>query len=203
MNHKTALLSGGVVLLLVGALAGYLYGVDSSSASTTTTVMTTTTITTLTTVSTVPDTYDQVASTYADQLLLLDAKNTSALVNRYEGNVTIEWKGNTGGCYGNYTGSKDISQLLGGLIRNSTDYFLVSNETQKIGTEGNYWVVNSTFDFAGDANGLMPFSGYFEATIAARDSYLHVGGTWLIASETWNFLHFDSSFNEGPFGVTC
>jgi hypothetical protein len=202
MNSKTALLGGGTVLLLIGTFAGYLYGVNSTSVTITTTVATTTILTTVSTVSTVPDTYDQIASIYAGQLLLLDAKNASALVNRYEGNATIDWKGLAGGCEGNYTGSKSISQLLGGLLNNA-DYFLVSNETQKMGTEGNRWVVNSTFDVAGHGNGSKPFAGNFEITIAAQDSYFHVGNTWLIASETWNFLDFEGSFFNGPPIETC
>jgi hypothetical protein len=189
MNSKKVILSGGVALLLVGALAGYLYGVNSAPKTTTT-------------VSTISDAYDQVAATYANQLLLLNSKNASAFASRYESNATIEWKALSGGCDGNYTGSKEISQLFGGLL-NNTDSFLVSNETQRMGTEGNYWVVNSTFDFAGHGNGLKPFAGNFEAAIAAQDSYLHVGNAWLIASETWNFLHFDASFLNGPPRVAC
>jgi hypothetical protein len=193
MNPKTALLTGGLVLLLAGAFGGYLYGANVISTRTTTTAST---------VSIVPDTYNQIASTYMNQLLLLQDKNTSALANRYEGNATIEWRGLTGGCSGNYTGTKDITQLLSGL-RNNTDYLLVSNETQKMTTDGNHWIVNSTFDLSGHGNGQKPFAGYFGATIAAQDSYVHAGNSWLIEREVWNFLRFDGSLLHGPPVVTC
>jgi hypothetical protein len=193
LNSKTALLGGGVVLLLVGASAGYLYGVSSTSARTTTSVTTTTTtLTTASIPSTVPDTYDQVAGTYADHLLLLEARNASALASQYETNATIEWKGVSGGCDGNYTGTGSITMLLGDLLTRSSS-LLVSNETQTIGAEGKDWVVNSTFNFVGNST----FVGIFVGRIAAQDSYFSSGQTWSIAKETWNFLSYDSSFIDG------
>jgi hypothetical protein len=205
MNSKMVLLSVGVVFLLVGALAGYLYGVNSMPERTTTAVTTTTTtLISVSTVSTVPDAYDQVASTYANRLLLLDAMNTSALVSGYETNATVEWKGDSGGCDSNWTG--DIARPLGALLANDTN-FLVSNETQTIKAEGNHWIVNSTFDFVGnstaDKSFALPYVGTFEGAIAAQDSYVHVGATWLITSETWNFIRFDSLFIDGIPPPTC
>ena len=207
MNSKMVLLSVGMVLLLVGALAGYLYGVNSIPEQTTAAVTTTTTtLTSVSTVSTVPDAYDQVASTYANQLLLLDAMNTSALVSGYETNATVEWKGNSGGCDSNYSGTAEIATPLGGLLANDT-YFLVSKETQTIRAEGNYWIVNSTFDFAGNSTAnksiAYPYIGTFRGTIAAQDSYVHVGARWLVTSETWNFIRLDTSIFEQPFAPTC
>jgi len=201
MNSKMVLLSVGVVLLLVGALAGYLFGVNSMPEQTTTAVTTTTTtLISLSTVSTVPDAYDQVASTYANQLLLLDAMNISALMSGYEGNATVEWKGNSGGCDGNYSGTGDIARPLGAMLANDT-YFLVSNETQMIKAEGNYWVVNSAFHFVGNSTAdksiASPYIGTFQGAIAAQDSYVHVGPRWLITSETWNFIRLDTPFIDG------
>ncbi len=181
MNSK-AVLIGGVALLLVGALAGYLYGVDSTQTKTTT------------------QGYDQVASAYANQLLLLDARNISALVSEFESNATVEWKGYANGLQaghgpgvnrdlaGNYTGSKEISALLGAFLTNA-NYLLVSNETQTIGAKGSHWVVSSTFHFAGDSNSV----GTFKGTIAARESYVRVGNTWLISNEVWDFTYYEES----------
>lgn len=199
MKFKTALLGSGVVLLLVGASAGYLYGVNSTPARTTTSATTTTTtLTTASTPSTVPDTYDQIASTYANHLLLLEARNASALASSYETNATIEWKGVSGGCDGNYTGTASITKLLGDLLTRSNS-LLVSNETQTIGTEGKNWVVNSTFNFVGNST----FVGIFSGRIAAQDSYISNGQTWSIAQETWNFLSYDSSFIDGYHVTIC
>jgi hypothetical protein len=66
MNSKMVLLSGGVVLLLVAALAGYLYGVNSTPTKTTTAVSIT--ATTLTTTFMAPstslDAYEQVSNSF-------------------------------------------------------------------------------------------------------------------------------------------
>jgi hypothetical protein len=188
MNSKIVLLSVAVVLLLVGALAGYLYGVNSTPTKTTT----------ATAVTTIPDAYDQVASTYANQLLLLNSKNASAVASRYESNATVEWKGvamgvEGSGDVGNYTGSKNITALLSAFLTHHVGDLLVSNETQTIGPDGSFWVVNSMFDFAGNST----LVGGFKGTIAAQDSYVHVGNTWLIAGETWNFITYIEQFPKG------
>ena len=85
--------------------------------------------------------------------------------------------------------------------------FFVYNETQTIGSAGNHWVVKSSFDFAGNSTGsksiALPYVGRFEGAIAAQDSYVLVGHTWLIESETWDFLSFDASFLEVPFPPGC
>jgi hypothetical protein len=206
MNSKMVMLSVGVVLLLVGALAGYLYGVNSTPEQTATAATTTTTLISVSNVSTISDAYDQVASAYANQLLLLDATNTSALVGGYETNATVEWKGYSGGCDGNYSGTAEIARPLGALLANDT-YFLVSNETQTIRAEGNYWVVNSAFHFVGNSTAdksiASPYIGTFQGAIAAQDSYVHVGARWLVSSETWNFIRFDSTFIDGLPPPTC
>ena len=177
--------------MLLGALAGYLYGSDSTPTRTTT-------LTVLSSVSSVPGGYDQVASTYADHLLLLEARNASALASQYETNATIEWKGSSGGCDGNYTGTAGINRLFGDLLTRSSS-LLVSNETQTIGAEGKNWVVNSTFNLVGNST----IVGIFEGRISAQDSYFSSGQTWSIAQETWNFLIYDSSFIDGYPVTIC
>ncbi len=205
-------------MLLVGAIAGYLYGVNSSPAATTAAVTTTTTFET--TVSTVPHTYDQVASAYANHLINLEAINPGDFLSGYESNATVEWKGYSGGCDGNYTGIGEIATLMEALVANDS-YLFVSNETQTITMEGNHWVVNSTFDFTGNSTAdksiASPFVGFFSGTIAALDSFVNPGNASatnpailgpytypvLIASETWNFIHFDDSVLERPYAATC
>jgi hypothetical protein len=157
MSSRKVLLSIAVAWLLAGPLAGFLYGLDSTPTRTSTSISTTT-------VRTVPDAYDQVASTYADHLLLLEARNASAVASQYETDATIEWKGVSGGCDGNYTGNTDITKLLADLLTRSSS-LLVSNETQTIRAEGNIWVVNSTFNFMGNS----AIVGIFEGSIAGQD----------------------------------
>ena len=165
--------------------------------------------------SAIPDAYDQVASAYANHLLNLEAINPGDFLSGYEGNATVGWKGYSGGCDGNYTGIGEIGTLMEALLANDS-YLFVSNETQTITTEGNHWVVNSTFDFAGNSTAeksiASPFVGFFNGTIAALDSFVSPGNPGilgpysypvLISSETWNFVHFDDSVLERPFATTC
>lgn len=164
------------------------------------------TSTTAITVVTIPTSYDEVATSYTGHLLALQAINPGDFLSFYEQNATVEWKGLSGGCDGNYTGLAELGPLLAGLMSDQ-QYLGVFNESLRIGTVGGYWVVNSTFSLAGNSTGsksiASPYAGAFEATIAAQDSYARVDGKWMIASETWNFLHFDSSILERPFPTTC
>jgi len=153
----------------------------------------TVTSTTTTAVSTIPDAYEQVASTYANRLLQLDARNVSALLSGYESNATVVWTGDAMGLQGNYTGMGNGSGEIGRVfeyIPGSMINLTLSNENQTIvRVQGGYWV-NSTFDWAGYSSLAGPVGG----SVAAQDSYVYVGNTWLIARETWTFLSFRCEF---------
>jgi hypothetical protein len=192
MSPSKVLLSVGVACLLVGALAGFLYGVGSTPARTTTSTAT---------VQTIADAYDEVASSYTNHLVLLDSANTSALMGGYEQNATVEWEGESGGCNGNYTGTEEIATPLMALLANDSR-FLVYNETETIGAAGSHWVVKSSFNFAGNSTSF-PYAGRFDGAIAAQDSYALVGHTWLIASETWNFVALYTSLITHPYPTSC
>jgi hypothetical protein len=153
---------------------------------------TVTSTTTVTTVSTVPDAYGQIASIHANYLAVLNSSDTAALKSGYESNATVVWKGEASGMVGNYTGQLNIGILLGSF-REKFVNFSVSNESQTIAPKGNLWIVNSTFDI--HAYGSVV--GNTDMAIAAEDSYVHVGNTWLIANETWNFLTFNEQFPVG------
>jgi len=144
---------------------------------------------------TVPDAYQQVASAYSNRLLLLDARNVSALASGYESNATVEWTGSADGLGGSHVGEQNITALLSVFLTRSPN-MTISNVTQTIQPEGSYWVVISTFDFAGYA----PVAGKIHGEVAAHDSFVHTGNAWLIAGETWNFLECDVSFFNSLVG---
>lgn len=133
--------------------------------------------------------YNQVVSAYTNHLSVLSSRNVSALLSGYESNSTVEWTGEAAGLQGNYTGEgigRVLTTLLGHMVN-----FTLSNETQPlVGVQGRYWSVNSTFHWAG----YSTVDGILTGTIAAEDSYVHVGDTWLIASETWTWLSFTCQF---------
>jgi len=194
MNPKAASLGVGVVLLLVGAFAGYLYGVNSAPAKTTTSV---TTVASL-------NGYDQVATAYANQLLLLNSRNASAVASRYESNATIEWTGQAVGLEGcglsgNFTGAKNFTALIGVFQARHEGDLIVSNETQRIQPGGSHWVVDSTFNFAGNSS----LVGSFEATVAAQDSYAYIGNSWLITEEIWDVLTITEQYPVSSMNIPC
>ena len=167
-----------IILLVLQSLTGS--GLLSTRVVTTTTTAA---------VSTVPDAYQQVASGYANHLLLLDSRNMTALAGGYDRNATIEWTGVAAGLTGSYVGLADIRILLTSFVGKFNDLSL-SNESQTIGGRGDYWVVNSSFNLYGHSSII----GNFNGTVVAQDSYVHTGNSWSIAHETWNFTKYNVQY---------
>ena len=192
MNSKTVWLVGGVVLLLVGAIGGYLIGVSSGS----------TRLTTVTTISSTSEAYAQVNNSYANHLLSFGSKNVSVLLLQYESDAKVRYEGASTGLTGNYTGSESIKQLLIAFeAATSTNYFYVTNETHRSlqvtsagsGNSTEVVVVNSTFDFRGQSRAFGDFSG----TVSARTTFVHGGAgssSWLISEEIWRFLKYTQQY---------
>ena len=84
MKPRTALASG-VILLLVGALAGYLYGVDSAPEPRQRSCPRSP--------SRRPPALHQVADSFANHMLFLSERNATAIANQYAGNATVTWNG--------------------------------------------------------------------------------------------------------------
>jgi len=168
-----------VVLLILQSLVG------SGLFSTRTLTSTTTAA-----ASTIPDAYQQVSGTYANHLLLLEARNVSALVSGYEGNATIEWTGDAGGLAGNHTGAYDIAQLLDFFPGKMTNLTVTLENETTIVPQGRYWVVSSAFEWAG----YSTIDGTISGQIVAHDTYVNVDNLWLIATETWYGLQFNCAF---------
>jgi hypothetical protein len=169
--------SGAAVMLAVLLVLQSLLGSGLFSTKTVTVTVTT------------PDPYEQVASAYASHLAQLRARNISAVASGYESNATVEWTGVVPGMNGNYSGAGNIKILWGSFIGKLLNFSL-SNEYQSLGLKGGDSVVNSTFDFRGYDAAVGELNG----TVVAQDTYEAVGGSWLIAHETWNFTHASPNF---------
>lgn len=171
-----------------------------------TTITSTITSTVVTTVSTIPSAYGQVATAYENHLLDLEATNASSFLGGYEENATVQWRGVSGGCDGNYTGLSEFGPLFG-MLMSDQQYLIITNETQTIRSAGDNWAVNSTIYLVTNSTAnksiASPFAGVSEMTVAAQDSYAKFDGSWMITHETWNFLHFDNSIIERPSATTC
>jgi len=197
MKPRTALVAGGVIALLVGALAGYIYGIDSTPKETTTELSTTT-------VSTTGSTYDQVADSFANHILLLSERNATALASLYAENATVTWNGagnnDVGGLAGLYNGT-DILLLMRVSFIGRGGSFAIGNVTRAVSAvTADSATVDSTFEIYGqDYNFGMPIGGYatsFNGTVSAYDSYVYSEptGSWLISNETWSFTTFNIQY---------
>jgi hypothetical protein len=144
MNSRTVFAVSGVILLLVGALLGYLYG--TNSAQTTTTTTTSTLTATLTSTLSPTDTYDQVANAFLHRMSFLSSRNVSAIVSQHEANASVVWRGSNP--LGQFNGTKSIFLLMNVSFIGHGDSFAAGNETYTIGIAKQYsaWV-NSSFAF--------------------------------------------------------
>jgi hypothetical protein len=135
------------------------------------------------------DAYEQVSDAFAYHLMQLNDRNISAVAGEYQSNATAEWTGVNPGLNGNYSGAGNIKILWGSFIGKFNSNFSLSNEYQSVGEVkgSNAWMVNSTFNFDGYDAAVGNVSG----TVVAQDLYGHVGDTWLIAREIWNFTRYD------------
>jgi hypothetical protein len=200
-SRTTAFAVGGAVLLLLGGLAGYLYGVDSTPTKTITTVSTTeaTLTTTSTSVSTSLIAYDQqVTDSFAKHMLLLSERNATAIVSQYEENATVTWMGQTNGLGGFYNGTKVIFILMNVSFIGRGGSISIGNAAHRImEMPGDSAMLNSSFaihvrDYGVGLQGR--FVTTFNATISAQDLFVYSASNhaWLISQETWNFTNFNS-----------
>jgi hypothetical protein len=186
MSSRTVLLGGGVVLLLVGALAGYLYGVNSTPTKTAA-------------ASTSLDAYDQVADSFANHMLFVSSRNASAMASQYESNASVIWTTIGLGYAGTYVGANNIFILMNNSFIGRGSSFSVGNVTHSVVNMTTHSaVVNSSFAFFGQRTDL---GGNFNGTVSAQDFYVYsaANGGWLISRETWNFLSFNA---PGPLVIT-
>jgi hypothetical protein len=175
------------VTLSVVATAVYL-GQPSRPNTTTKTITSTTT----TSISTTINASDDVSLAFANHMMLIPSMNVSALVNGYEHNATVVWKGTIGAmCSCSYLNGTNLSVDWNLLFQGPSDTnFFLGNETYYVVPVGTTYVVNSNFDFQA-SNSLF---GRINGTVSAQDSYVHVGSTWLISNEAWNFTSFEVQY---------
>jgi len=136
-----------------------------------------------------PQVVEMVNSSFEDHLLSVGSRNVTALLSEYEHNATIVWTGAAPGLFNSANGPAAITYQWKFFFGAMTQ-FVIGNETQTIQPtwNGSVVTVDSTFDLAGHSNAYGEFSG----TVNAQDSYAPptTGGPWLIAQETFDFIHY-------------
>lgn len=193
MNSRTVLAASGVIALLVGGLAGYLYGVDSTPRATTTVLSTIT-------ISTSASPYDQVANSFASHILFLSERNATAISSQYAANATVTWTGALGvGGLGGLYNRTDIPLLMSAsFIGKESISFAIGSVNRVIAvTSADSATVDSTFRMFGQGEYVVAIPGEawsaFNATVSAHDSYVYSASdnAWMISYEIWNFTSFN------------
>lgn len=177
--------------MLIGAIAGYLYGADS-------TLRTTTEFSTIT-VSTSANAYDQVADSFANHILFLSERNATAIASQYAENATVIWTGaQDGGGLGGLYNRTEIPVLMSEGYIGKEHSFAIGSVNRTITIVSNRSAtVDSTFNLFGQGEYIVAIPGLgwnaFNATVSAHDSYVYSApnNAWMISNETWNFTSFN------------
>jgi hypothetical protein len=198
MKPRTALVASGVIVLLVGALAGYLYGVDSTPRATTTELSTVT-------VSTSGSPYDQVADSFANHMLSLSKRNATEIASQYAEDATVTWVGaiDEYGLAGLYNRTEIPLLMRESFIGKGTSFTMGDLTLAITVISADSATVNSTFEIFGQGLYVAAIPGpvytAFNATVSAEDSYAYStpNNAWQISNETWSFTSFNTNEPTG------
>jgi hypothetical protein len=198
-----------VAILILQSALGLGVSPNRTLTNTTTTTVVSTTTTTVTSMSTTAATssanstatntsaaYKQVASAFASHTALLNSRNISGLEAEYWIDSSINWTGvySPESDFGPYQIESNLQAFFGQFdnftISNETYTISPSNESSTFAPEGSYWVVNSSFVFAGYGDG----AGKINGSILAQDTYVSIDGAWTISGETWDWLSFHTQY---------
>ena len=95
---------------------------------------------------------------------------------------------------GNLHRSSNIGISLSQFLTRDVPKLTITNETHTIGPKEKLnWIVDLTFNFAGNSTILGKVSGI----IAANCSFTDNDSSWLISREVWNFLEYDAQYPPG------
>jgi hypothetical protein len=134
--------------------------------------------------------YAEVAAAYSDHLSTFSSRNISAILDEFASNATVDWKGQAGGLEGNYTGAEAMENLLKDFPGHMVNLTLSEEGQPIVGVQGGHMVAGSTFGWSG----YTTIFGVVSGMVVAEDSYVHVGGAWLISEETWNYVMYNEQF---------
>jgi hypothetical protein len=181
------------ILVAISLGGGYLYGLDSRPGATTTELSTTT-------VPTPAGANEAIASSFANHILFLSARNSTAIASQYAENATVTWAGvqGAGGFEGIYNRT-EIPVLMNESFIGGETSFTISNVNRFISVaSGDSAEVYSTFAISGQGDFLVAIPGLewsaFNATVSAHDSYVYSApnSTSMISNETWIFTSFNT-----------
>ncbi len=171
-----------VVVIVVVAVAGVGYYLATqpgpSPSSTSTSTSSTTSAATV-----------DVQAAVNSHLSTIETRNVPNIVAEYYDSSLLEWKGQTQGLGGNYSGTGNIKLLYSGALGTAQSINLVP--TTAIQTSGN----TATFDM--NMSGNSGILGIYNGTISVSITYTSVNGAPIIQHEVWNFHTFNVQKSGG------
>jgi hypothetical protein len=148
----------------------------------------------------------EVSNALLNHLLNIVSKNVSAVLGDYQSNATVEWKGETFGLPGNYTGTARLDSLYTEFLTSpNLVNFIISNVTiNSIGFgagagQGNAPVAENplaSLNYTLQMRGYSENIGNWSATINAGVRYSWTDHSWLISGETWDYV---AQHSQHPF----
>jgi hypothetical protein len=181
---------------LIGAGIAYSLVSPGSVRTATTTVdqTTTQTVTNISTTTVTINSTQEVMSAFAAHLRGIESRNVTALVAQYESNATLDLVCSPNGLGGVYTGAYNIN-ILYPVMFNSPGINFTDFSPGVFANVKGETTVNSTFNAQGSESGptITAFSGganlteSWTSSVRLGASYVNVGNSWLISSETWIF----------------
>ncbi len=118
-----------------------------------------------------------------------NSRDVSAVVAYYVPTGVSQWKGQSGGTSGNYTGTDQINIAFSTTIGHATTQHATSSNLHLTNTSSSSSTATYTLAISGSSAAIGPFN----ATVNVLQNWVFQGGKWQIQSDVWDYTSFQSS----------
>jgi len=167
-----------IMLLVLGALAGYVISNDDANRAAAA---------------------RQVTVAFEAHLGNFTSENLTSTVYQYENNATLTVEGDDEKLGGVYDEAASITtfyqyvysdNVFGTIALKNSTYSVDALNGQKVNVKSEF-TLQGVSDMYSIDKGETPTNGTYAATVSLETSYVRSGTEWFISSETWDFLSFD------------
>jgi uncharacterized protein (UPF0333 family) len=169
-----------IVIIAVGGVAAYFLSTSGSKNTSTTTTPTTTNVG-----SPAPKVNPQLQTFLSD----FNSRDVSGVVGFYSPTGVTDWKGQTGGTAGNYTGTNEIQLAFATTIGHTTELTAIVSHLAITNTSST--TSHTSYDL--NVSGKSQAIGAFNATITVSQNWAYQGGQWQIQNDVWDYTSFSSA----------
>jgi len=128
-------------------------------------------------------TSSEVRSAFNLHALNFASENATLLMGDYRPNATLEWVGTTRGLGGTANGTAAIGRFFSAFFSKVTSVS-IENGAYSVRPVAGGAILNGTFVLRGGGPQGQSIAG----EVMVKVTYAHLGGGWVILSETWNFV---------------